>query len=91
MESAYRAAGSANVTSSDSQSSAESANTQRKPPLLEKYFRALTEADASDLHLKSGTPPHFRKAMKLSESSGSPLSMADILGMAEELMTPEKS
>jgi len=79
------------VTSSDSQPSADPSAAKSKLPLLEKYFRALTDADASDLHLKSGTPAHFRKAMRLAESSGPSLSMEEILAMAEELMTPEKS
>ncbi len=62
-----------------------------KTPALAKYFKAITAADASDLHLKSGCPPHIRKAMKLRPTTEAPLSTADILGMAEELMTPEQS
>ncbi|KKN89356.1 hypothetical protein LCGC14_0238620 [marine sediment metagenome] len=62
-----------------------------QPPLLEKYFRALTKADASDLHLKADNPPHIRTAMKLQASTGEVFSNEDILEMAEELMTPSQS
>lgn len=62
-----------------------------QPPLLEKYFRALTKADASDLHLKAGNPPHVRSAMKLQASTAEVFSNEKILEMAEELMTPDQS
>ena len=60
-------------------------------PRLDKYFRAMSKADASDLHLKADKPPHFRQSMKLMPSKSDPLSNAAILELAEEIMTPKQS
>jgi len=60
-------------------------------PKLAKYFRAIVKAGASDLHLKSGKPPHIRKTSKLQTSPTEALTSEDILSMAEELLTPEQS
>lgn len=61
------------------------------PPRLEKYFRAVAKAEASDLHLKAGKPPLIRKSSKLQAAPTEVLTSEDILAMAEELLTPEQS
>jgi twitching motility protein PilT len=63
----------------------------RKAPRLEKYFKALTKAEASDLHLKSGKPPHIRKSSKLMPSPTEVLSSQDILEMAQELFNEDQA
>ncbi len=60
-------------------------------PKLEKYFRAIVKAEASDLHLKSGKPPYTRKSSKLQPAQADRLTSDDILAMAEELFTPAQS
>ncbi|MCK4276800.1 MAG: PilT/PilU family type 4a pilus ATPase, partial [Phycisphaerae bacterium] len=60
-------------------------------PRLEKYFRAIVKAEASDLHLKAGKPPHIRKSSRLQAAPTEVLTSEDILAMAEELLTPEQS
>ena len=62
-----------------------------KLPKLDKYFRAMTEAEASDLHLKANKPPYFRQSMKLLPAKGDPLSNEAILALAEEIMNPKQS
>ncbi|HDZ21973.1 MAG TPA: PilT/PilU family type 4a pilus ATPase [Phycisphaerae bacterium] len=84
-------AGSPTVSSDENQPMSDTPRSTGQPPLLEKYFRALTKADASDLHLKADNPPHIRTAMKLQASTGEVFSNEDILEMAEELMTPSQS
>jgi twitching motility protein PilT len=63
----------------------------KKAPRLEKYFKALTKMEASDLHLKSGKPPHVRKSSSLMPSPSEVLSSTDILGMAEELFNEDQA
>jgi twitching motility protein PilT len=79
------------VNADDHQPIADPAAANGKTPKLEKYFRALSKAEGSDLHLKADCPPHLRRAMKLQPSVGEPLSSQDILEMAEELLTPDQS
>jgi len=69
----------------------ESGPASPPTPTLDKYFRAMTKAGASDLHLKADKPAHVRLSTKLQVSTGDVLSNADILTMAEELMTPQQS
>jgi twitching motility protein PilT len=79
------------VNADDHQPIADSPAANGNTPKLEKYFRALSKAEGSDLHLKADRPPHLRRATKLQPSVGEPLSNQEILEMAEELLTPEQS
>jgi len=57
-------------------------------PQLEKYFRAMMKAGASDLHFKADTPPHIRVNTLIRPTRSEPLSGAEIAAMAQEIMTP---
>ncbi|MGC9454208.1 MAG: type IV pilus twitching motility protein PilT [Phycisphaerae bacterium] len=57
---------------------------------LEKYFQAVIKQDASDLHLKAGSPPHIRIKGELRPTKSDPLSGDDIEQMARELMTEKQ-
>ena len=57
------------------------------PPRLHKYFRALTKAAGSDLHLKSGKPPSIRIKSDLKVTDSAPLSTEEIESMVRELMS----
>ena len=56
----------------------------KNPPEIEKLFRAVIKADASDLHLKVGAPPKIRIHSKLKNTTGEPLTENKI----EQLVTP---
>jgi len=58
-----------------------------RAPRLEKYFRALSKLDGSDLHLKSDKPPSFRVKSMLRQGNSPALSCEEIEAMARELMT----
>jgi twitching motility protein PilT len=62
-----------------------------KTPKLEQYFMALTKAEASDLHLKAGHPPHIRKSSQLTASSAPPMTSDTILDMAREIFNEEQA
>ena len=61
-----------------------------KPPQLEGFFRAMTRAGASDLHLKAEVPPHVRLGSRLRPTKSKPPTSAAILAMAVELMTQQQ-
>lgn len=61
-----------------------------KAPKLEKYFRAMMKAGASDLHLKSGSPPHIRVNTVVKATASDPLSADEIAEMAYELLTQKQ-
>jgi twitching motility protein PilT len=65
-------------------------NEEQKPAQLERYFRAMIKADASDLHLKSGAPLYFRTHTALRAAKSEPLSSRDLWQMAQELLTPKQ-
>ncbi len=57
---------------------------------IAKYFEAMIKVDASDLHLKSGLPPHMRIHTKIRSLSAPALSNGQITAMVEELMTEQE-
>jgi len=59
-------------------------------PKLEKYFRAMIKAGASDLHLKPNAPPHIRIRSTIRLTQREPLSPQEIVRLAEELMTDKQ-
>jgi twitching motility protein PilT len=59
-------------------------------PRLEKYFQAMVRAEASDLHLKAGSPPHVRINSVLRPTRAEPLSGEEIDLLAMELLTPKQ-
>ena len=61
-----------------------------KPSQLEKYFRAMVKAEASDLHLKAGSSVYFRSKTLLRPAKSEPLSAIDMRNMAVELLTPKQ-
>jgi twitching motility protein PilT len=61
-----------------------------KSPRLEQYFRAMMKADASDLHLKAGCPPHVRVRAVVRPTKAEPLTGDEIAAMAAELLTPKQ-
>jgi len=61
-----------------------------KAPEMEKFLRALSKADGSDLHLKADAAPYVRTKADLRPSRLGPLAADKIEAMATELMTPKQ-
>jgi twitching motility protein PilT len=59
-------------------------------PRLEKYFRAMMKADASDLHLKPNTVPHIRVKSMIRPTQADELSSLEIAEMADELLSDKQ-
>jgi twitching motility protein PilT len=53
---------------------------------MEKYFRAMVKADASDLHIKPGVVPHIRVRTDILAVRGEPIPPQTSVRMAFELM-----
>ncbi len=64
---------------------------RKKAPRLNKYFEATIRADASDLHLKAGAPPHLRVSSRLAPTTSPPLTGEQIEAMALELLTDKQA
>jgi len=62
----------------------------KKTPEIEKLFRVVIKADASDLHLKVGMPPKIRIHSKLKNTTGEPLTPDKIEQMVFEIMNDEQ-
>lgn len=60
----------------------------KKPPEIEKLFRAVIKSDASDLHLKVGLPPKIRIHSKLKSTTGDILTEHKIEELVFEIMSP---
>ena len=63
---------------------------QKKPPEIEKLFRVVIKADASDLHLKVGLPPKIRIHSKLKNTTGDPLTEHQIEKLVFEIMSDKQ-
>ena len=63
---------------------------EQKPSQMEKYFRAMIKADASDLHLKTGSPVYFRTNTTLRAAKSEPLTSRDLFQMSQELLTEKQ-
>jgi len=61
-----------------------------KTPEIEKLFRAVIKADASDLHLKVNMPPKIRVHSKLKSTTGDPLTEEKIERMVFEIMSEDQ-
>ena len=59
-------------------------------PQLQNYFKAMIKAQASDLHLKPGLPPHIRIRSQITATNISPLTSQAIEKMAEELLSDKQ-
>ena len=59
----------------------------RPQPRLEKYFKAMIKAGASDLHLKPSAVPHIRVRSVVRPTQADPLSANEIADLADEVMT----
>ncbi len=55
-------------------------------PKIEKYFRAMTKLNASDLHIKPDCTPHLRSNTRIVPTQGKGLAPGQIAEMAYELM-----
>jgi len=66
------------------------ARKAQRPPRLETFFRGLTKAGASDLHLKAGAPPHIRIRTLIRPTKGEAMTSAEIEEMALELMSDKQ-
>jgi twitching motility protein PilT len=62
----------------------------KKMPEIEKLFRVVIKADASDLHLKVGMPPKIRIHSKLKSTTGDLLTPEKIEQLVFEIMSPEQ-
>ena len=63
---------------------------QKNPPEIEKLFRVVIKADASDLHLKVGLPPKIRIHSRLKNTTGELLTEAKIEKLVFEIMSPKQ-
>ena len=61
-----------------------------KETRFDKYFRAMSKADASDLHLKAGASPHIRINSLLSPTRAEPLTSEEVSEMAFGMMTAKQ-
>ncbi|MBL7214958.1 MAG: PilT/PilU family type 4a pilus ATPase [Phycisphaerae bacterium] len=62
----------------------------KNPPEIEKLFRAVIKADASDLHLKVGVPPKIRIHSKLKNTTGEALNEDKIEHLVFEIMSEDQ-
>lgn len=58
-----------------------------KPPEIEKLFRVVIKADASDIHLKVGMPPKIRIHSKLKNTTGEVLTESKVEQLVFEIMS----
>ncbi len=65
-------------------------SNKNKSPRLQKYFEAMIKADASDLHLKSGSPPHIRTTGDIKPAQSPPLSEQELSELIDELLTEQQ-
>ena len=59
----------------------------KEPPEIEKLFRVVIKADASDLHLKVGLPPKIRIHSKLKSTTGEMLTEKRVEELCFEIMS----
>ena len=62
----------------------------QNPPEIEKLFRAVIKADASDLHLKVGVPPKIRIHSRLKNTTGDPLTEQKVEQLVFEIMSKDQ-
>ena len=59
-------------------------------PEIEKLFRVVIKADASDLHLKVGLPPKIRIHSRLKNTTGDPMTEEKIEKLVFEIMSEDQ-
>ena len=57
---------------------------------LIKYFKAVVDLDASDLHLKEGAPPRVRVAGRMRPTKSEPLTNKQIVDLVTPLLSPQQ-
>lgn len=68
----------------------ESAHVAPKNPAINKFFKACSKLESSDLHIKAGCPPKFRVKGELRPAQLPPLSNDEIEDMVFEILTPQQ-
>jgi twitching motility protein PilT len=68
----------------------ESIGNVTVPPKLMGYFQAMSTAGASDLHLKTDSPPHMRTGSALEPMTEPPLSAGQLDEMIRYLLSDEQ-
>jgi len=66
------------------------AQGSREGPELDKLLKAMTKFEATDLHLKVGSPPILRIAERIEHLRSAPVARADIERMLGEILTPRQ-
>jgi twitching motility protein PilT len=66
------------------------AETTKKEPFLNKYFKAVIKMQVSDLHLKADTAPHARVKGDLRPMTGGPLTNEQIFNGIMELLNKDQ-
>lgn len=61
-----------------------------KSPAINKFFKACSKHEASDLHIKAGSPPKLRLKGELRAMQMPPLSNEEIETMIFEILTPQQ-
>ena len=69
---------------------AEPAKPRNQSPRIDKIFRASERMEASDVHLKAGSPPRVRVRGQIKTMAMGPLSGSNIDKMLAEIVTPEQ-
>lgn len=62
----------------------------RPTPRINKYLDAVTKFEGSDLHMKADVSPRIRKAGKLRQVTGAPLSNRDMEQMVREILDEDQ-
>jgi twitching motility protein PilT len=82
------AAGSQRPAASDQSNVRSSAELEEARGALDVLLRELATSSASDLHLRSGQPPVYRRHGELVRSDSAPLDAARLEAMLHAIMTP---
>ncbi len=64
-----------------------SGGDKKKGPVINRLFRACVKMNASDVHLKAGSPPRFRLAGEVRKAQEPPLTSKEIEDMVFEVIT----
>jgi len=63
-------------------------DAKKRPQTMEEILGLALEHGASDMHLKVGQPPFLRVNGQIRPTDGAPLSAADVLELAGQIMDP---
>jgi len=76
----------AKLSDPNSDTGAPAAPARTGPPRIERYFRAMTKHNASDLHFKADTPAKFRLKGEIRSVDAGPLTHEMIESMVFDIM-----